>query len=262
MTNGKYSRSFGASSPGTWVFKVVWLGDNEYRSAESNNVTVTVIRTLVATVTAIPSTVYSGGTSMIKTTLASGGAPIMSASISLASSGGGTFSAVTDQGNGTYVSTYTAPDVAAQKASTISVTATKSGYQDASGQTQLTLQPLAINISVKDSDGTAVAGVTVTSTSQPSGQTALSGNTDASGKVSFSNVLKGTYNFKASKSGYEEKTWIITVQQGQAATETVTLAKSSGIPGYPILSVALALLVATIILYEMKYKRLRPLISQ
>jgi hypothetical protein len=249
MSNGKYSKAFEATSPGTYVFKVIWLGDSEYRSAESNNVTVTLIRKLSATLKTAPSTVYSGGTSMITTTLAGEEAPITGASISLASSGGGTFSAVTDQGNGTYISTYTAPSITTQTTSTISVTATKSGYQDASGQTQLTLQPLVIYINVKESDGTAIAGVTVTSTSQPSGQTTLSGNTDASGKVFFSNVLKGTYNFKASKSGYEEKTWITTVQQERATTETVTLTKSSGIPGYPIQSVVLALLVATVILY-------------
>ena len=219
--------------------------------AESNitSYTVHALPYLMIVATANPATVYFGGTSTIKITLTSGVELVTGALINLASSNGGAFSAVTDQGNGTYIATYTAPDVATQTTSTISVTAVKSGYKNASGQTQLSIQSLTISISVKDSDG-LVAGVTVTSTSQPNGQTALSGNTDQSGKLSFSNVLKGSYTFKASKSGYEDKTWNLNVQAGQLTVETITLVKQSGIPGYPTLSTVFALLVAVFILYS------------
>ncbi len=162
---------------------------------------------------------------------------------------------MTDQGNGTYVATYTAPEVVTQKVSTINVSASKSGYTGTSGQTQVTVQPLIININVKASDNAPIAGVTVSSTSQPSGQATLSGNTDAGGLVVFSGVQKGAYVFKATKSGYDDKTWNLNVQQGQATTETITMVKQSGIPGYPILSVVLALLVAAITLYRGKYLR-------
>jgi hypothetical protein len=59
--------------------------------------------------------------------------------------------------------------------------------------------------------------------------------------------LKGSYNFEATKSGYAEKTWTTTVVAGQATSETMILTKASeGIPGYPMLSIALAVLAATI----------------
>ena len=265
MTNGKFGRAFAASSPGTWAFKVVWTGDDEYESAESNNVTVTIkaLPALAAAASASPATVYSGGSSTIRATLKSGGAAVTGATVNLTSSNGGTFSTVSDKGNGTYVATFTAPDIVTQTLCTIAVSASKSGYLGGSGQTQVTVQPLVLTIIVKWSDGTPITGVALASTSQPSGQTALSGTTDANGQVSFSNVLKGAYTFKATKSGYDDKTWTLNVQGGQATTETITLVKpSGGIPGYPLLSVTLALLAATIILYRGKQMLVRPVKHQ
>jgi hypothetical protein len=250
MTNGKYSRSFGAGTAGKWTFKVVWIGDNEYTNSESNNITVNVSNALAVTVTANPSTIYSGGTSTIRATVTSGGAPVTGATLSPTSSSVGAFSAVTDQGNGTYVATYTAPDLVTRLVSTISVPASKPGYIGASGQAQVSVEPLVITINVKGDDGSTITSVSVASSSQPSGQAALSGNTDANGKVTFNGVLKGAYSFKASKSGYEDKTWTLNVQAGQAMTETTTLVKQSGIPGYPPLSIALALLLSLIILFK------------
>jgi len=256
MTNSRFDRVFEASSPGIWAFKVVWAGDDEYKSADSNNITVTIksIPALAAVAKASPATVYSGGASTIRASLTSGGAAVTGATVNFASSNGGTFSTITDQGNGTYLATYTAPDVVAQTVSTVTVSASKSGYLGVSGQTQVTVQPLVISIYVKASDGAPISGAAVTSTSQPSGQTALSGNTDASGQLIFINVQKGDYAFKATKSGYDDKTWTLKVQQGQAATETITLVKTSGIPGYPNLSIALALLLAMIISYWGKHR--------
>jgi dipeptidyl aminopeptidase/acylaminoacyl peptidase len=266
MTNGVFDKAFSASSPGTWAFKVVWAGDDEYKSAESNSVTVTIksLPALAAAAAASPVTVYSGGSSTIRATLTGGGAAITGATVNFVSSNGGIFSTVADKGNGTYVATFTAPDIVAQTVCTVTVSASKSGYLDGSAQTQVTVQPLVLNIYVKWSDDTPIASVALASTSQPSGQTALSGTTDANGQVSFSNVQKGTYTFKATKSGYDDKTWTVTVQQGQATIETITLVKPSGggIPGYPIPSVALALLAATIILYRWKHIRARPVKHQ
>jgi len=42
MTNGAYSQAFESNSLGIWDFKVVWAGDGEYNSAESNTVTVNI----------------------------------------------------------------------------------------------------------------------------------------------------------------------------------------------------------------------------
>jgi len=179
---------------------------------------------LTVTATASPVTIYSGGTSTITFSVMSGGTAITAATISLTSSQGGAFSAVTDNGNGTYTATFTAPDITAQITCTIGASFSKSGYTDGSGQTQVTVQPLVLNIIVKEAEGNPLAGATVVSTSQPSGQTALSGTTDANGLATFTGILKGSYTIKASKSDYEDNTWTGTVAAGQATTQTITLA--------------------------------------
>ena len=260
ITDGKFNTIFAASSPGIWAFKVVWEGDDEYNASESNNVTVRVqLPTISVRVDAGPTTVYSGGTSTIRASLTGGGAAISGASVTVSSSNGGSMSAVSDKGNGTYVTTFTAPETTAQTTCTLTFSASKAGYLSGSVQAQITVQPLVIKIQIKGSDGAPFAGVALASASQPSGQAALSGSTDVNGQVSFAGVLKGSYTFKASKSGYDDKTLSLMVQQGQAASETVTLNKSpGGIPGYPALSIIFAMLAVLLVLYRMKPVKSRP----
>jgi hypothetical protein len=107
---------------------------------------------------------------------------------------------------------------------------------------------------LKDADNNFVAGVYVTSTSQPSGQAPLSGTTDSKGLVSFSGILKGTYTIKASKTGYEDKTWTATVIAGQQTTETATLTKPSGIPWISFLEGIAGVAVGVIVALKMKKK--------
>jgi hypothetical protein len=123
---------------------------------------------LAVTVTVSPTTIYSGGMSTIRVFVASEGTAISGATVSLTSSQGGAFSAVTDYSNGTYTATFTAPDITTQTTCNITATASKSGYTGGSGQTQVTVQPLILNIYVKDADGKPIVGATVVSTSQPS----------------------------------------------------------------------------------------------
>jgi hypothetical protein len=107
---------------------------------------------------------------------------------------------------------------------------------------------------VKDADNNFVAGVSVTSTSQPSSQTPISGTTDSNGLISFSGILKGTYTIKASKTGYEDKTWTATVLTGQQTTETATLTKPSGIPWVSSLEAIAGVTVGIIVALKIKKK--------
>jgi len=202
---------------------------------------------LAVTVTTSPATIYSGGESTITVSVASQGTVITGAAISLTSDKGGAFSMVTDRADGTYEATFTAPDITAETICTLATTASKSGYLSSSGQTDVMVQPLILNIYVKDTDGNPIAGATVSSTSQPSGQTALSGTTDVNGLVRFSGVLKGSYTITASKTGYEEKTWTVTVTAGQATTETINISKPTEPTKFPWVLVITAIVAVLII---------------
>jgi adhesin/invasin len=259
LSNGQYSLAVTPSSLGTYQFRASWPGDDLYNAADSSTTSVTVSAqpTLTATITATPTSIYSGGTSTIRVTLTSQATAVAGATVTFASDKGGTFSTVTDSGNGTYTSTYTAPDINAQTTITVTATASKTGYAGSSAQTQITAQLLVLNITIKGSDGSSIDGATVASTSQPSGQTALNKTTDANGLVSFTGVLKGSYTFKATKTGYDDKTWTVTVQAGQVTTETATLSKPSaspGIPGFPYESIVLGLIAGIIVVWLLQRK--------
>jgi len=259
LSNGQYSLAVTPSSLGAYQFRANWPGDDLYNPADSSTTSVTVSAqpTLTATITATPTSIYSGGTSTIRVTLTSQASAVTGATVSLASDKGGTFSTVTDSGNGTYTSTYTAPDINAQTTITVTATASKTGYAGSSAQTQITAQLLVLNITIKGSDGSSIDGATVASTSQPSGQTALNKTTDVNGLVSFTGILKGSYTFKATKTGYDDKTWTVTVQAGQVTTETATLLKPSaspGIPGFPYESIVLGLIAGIIVVWLLQRK--------
>jgi len=230
--NGTYTATFTAPTVTTSTACVITATASKSGYISGSGQTTVTVQPLplAVSVTASPTTIYSGGTSTIKVSVTSVGTAITGATVSLTSDKGGTFSAVADHANGTYTATFTAPDITTQTTCTITASASKSGYTSGSGQAQVTVQPLTLNIYVKDADGKPIAGATVVSTSQPSGQTALSGTTDANGLVVFTGILKGSYTIKASKSGYEDKSWTVTVIAGKATTETVTLSKVAEFP--------------------------------
>jgi hypothetical protein len=59
-----------------------------------------------------------------------------------------------------------------------------------------------IIVYVKDSNNNIVEGATVTSTTQPSGQSPLVGTSDSTGSTKFSNILPGSYTFRATKNRF------------------------------------------------------------
>jgi hypothetical protein len=93
-------------------------------------------------------------------------------------------------------------------------------YVSSTGQTALTA---SLRVKVIDGAGNIVSGATITSTTQPSGQTALSGSSGVKDPTVFSEVLAGSYIVQAAKTGYVTATGSVTVGEGATADVTVTL---------------------------------------
>lgn len=96
---------------------------------------------LSVTVAASPTAVDSGGGVSITVRVTSGSSNITGASITLSDEGGGgSFTSVTDKGNGEYSATYTAPTTSVLKTVTIKATVTKSGFNPGTGQKDITVR--------------------------------------------------------------------------------------------------------------------------
>jgi polyhydroxybutyrate depolymerase len=89
-----------------------------------------------------------------------------------------------------------------------------------------------LKVTVKDSNGAAITGATVTTTSQPSGQTALNGISATNGTAKFTNLLPGSYAIQASKDGYATGLAQGIVVAGETAETSITLQVQGGIPGW------------------------------
>ena len=112
-----------------------------------------------------------------------------------------------------------------------------------------------ITIYVKDIDGNPINGAGVTSTSQPSGQTTLSGNTGSEGYVTFDDVKTGSYIFLASASGYKSSSESVSTSVGELFEKTMLLEEEpKGIPGFLNESLIIGLVLGTF-LYRLRQQR-------
>jgi hypothetical protein len=93
-------------------------------------------------------------------------------------------------------------------------------YAASTGQAVLTA---SMRVKVIDGSGSIVSGATITSTTQPSGQTPLSGASGVKDPTVFSDVLAGSYTVQVDKTGYVTATGAVTVVEGATADVTVTL---------------------------------------
>jgi hypothetical protein len=160
-------------------------------------------------------------------------------------------------------------------AGSYTVQASKDGYNSASGTVSVTAGGVAdlaitlqaatakgdLKIIVKDPSGVVISGVSVSSTSQPSGQSTLSGISAADGTIVFTGIIAGDYTLQVSKSGFVSSTGKGTVKAGSQTDSSVTLQAqpSSGIPGFPIASVFVGIMLCTawLWLYERKHPPFR-----
>jgi hypothetical protein len=209
-----------------------------YASGQASINTYVIDPPLTVTVTAHPNSTTSNEQTTIHIyvtdeTLTPPGA-VPGATVELASDGGGNFSQVTDERTGTYMAVFTTPTVETSTVLTITATASNPGYAGGEAEVALTVNPTGVGgdilISVQDLDGNPISGASVISTSQPDGQSALSGTTDITGYVAFENVKAGSYTIRVNKTGYDTWNQQIIVTDGQTTTDVVAIAPST--PGF------------------------------
>ncbi|MEM3489436.1 MAG: carboxypeptidase regulatory-like domain-containing protein [Nitrososphaerota archaeon] len=81
-----------------------------------------------------------------------------------------------------------------------------------------------LQVIVRDQNGNAIPGVDLISTSQPIGQTQLSGTTDQYGQYTWSDILTGSYVIQAVKIGYNTNSGSGIVNPQQTTMIAITLA--------------------------------------
>ncbi len=209
---------------------------------------------LQITVTANPTSVNNGYTTSITAYATANGGPVTGATVTLSSSNGGTFAATTEQENGYYNTTFTAPNFAQTTTCTITASVSKIGYLNGQNTTQITVQPApaptatptptptltpspspsatptpiptsdsgALMFLIQDSQGNPINNALVSSTIQPPGINTLLDLTNATGYVTFDNLTAGTYSFKAIKDGHPQTNETINFD-GTPLTLTITL---------------------------------------
>ncbi len=183
------------------------------------------------TVAADPDAVKPGNQTTIKAYVSyNGTGPATHAIVTFASNKGGNFTAVKEEGNGYYTSTFTAPKSTTPTNCSITANATKTGYNSTIGKTQVTVD---LNLAQAKgtmtmrvlADGTPVGAATVTSQTVPTGVQALSGTTNASGYVIFRNIPSGSYTLQVAKDGYQTTTQTVQFSSSQAKSQTMNLSK-------------------------------------
>ena len=93
------------------------------------------------TVTADPETVNNTGKSQITAYITADDTPVTGATTKFTSNNGGTFTAVTDQGNGYYKTNFTAPSFTKATVCTITASVSKTGYVNSLSTANITVEP-------------------------------------------------------------------------------------------------------------------------
>ncbi|HZD11968.1 MAG TPA: hypothetical protein VE177_00410, partial [Candidatus Binatus sp.] len=105
------------------------------------------------------SALRSGGVSTLTTLVSNASSPISGATLVFTSSLGGGFTQPVMTTPGVYSCNFTAPSVTSSGATTITITASKTGFADGSGQTSITLNPLpTLTVAVTPSPATVSPG--------------------------------------------------------------------------------------------------------
>ena len=110
-------------------------------------------------------------TTVITAFVTASAAPVTGATISFASNNGGTFGSTTEQGNGYYNVSFTAPSFSATTSCTITASGSKTGFLSAQGTTQITVVPAPAPTSTPTPVPTATPTSTATPTTSPTATT-------------------------------------------------------------------------------------------
>lgn len=172
-----------------------------------------------------------------------GSGPVFGATVTLKCDKTANFSAVKDEGNGNYAFVFTASNVTKETVYTFTVNATKAGYTGNVAKVNVTVSPSAqttgtIVLLVADGNGSPLSGASVTGGN-------LNGVTNATGYITFANVVAGTYSVQVSKADFDVKDETLTFQTGQVSTRTVTLSQPAG--SFFSLPVIIGIVVAVVV---------------
>ena len=203
---------------------------------------------LQMTISANQTNVNNGYTISIMVYVTASGGPVTSATVAFASNNGGTFASTSEQGNGYYNTSFTAPNFAQTTTCTITASVSKTGYLNGQATTQITVVPApaptttptpsptatptsaptsssdsgVLTFLIQDSQGKPISNALVSSTIQPQGINSLLDLSNATGYVTFNNLTAGNYSFKAVKDGHPQINETINFD-GKPLTLTITL---------------------------------------
>jgi len=230
------------------------LGVGYNKGSASFQITVSPSPTLVVSASSIPGTCYSGGRVSVYMSVNDGMNPVLGASISLTSLSGGTFSNLTEEGNGQYSCIFSSPSVIAPASIEISITASKYRYEPGSTKLHVTVKPLepgrgSLHIFVKTgASQDPVMGALLVFTSTPSGQPSLNTTTDKNGFAQFENIVAGTYLVQASEEGFLVQNKSETILAGQITADTITVIMIPEFSGWLILVLFMTITLSVIAL--------------
>jgi hypothetical protein len=115
-----------------------------------------------------------------------------------------------------------------------------------------------ISIQVRDIVGNPIEGASVTSIVQPTGQSQLSGTTDSTGEITFTNAYVGTYTFEASFTDFISGNTTLTLEAGGTEAYTITLESIvTGISPEWLLIAGAAVVVSVIVIIAIVLRRRR-----
>ncbi len=209
---------------------------------------------------------------------------VAGATLTFASDNGGSFTAASDLGNGYYKTTFTAPSFTQATTCTVTATAVKTGYITSQATTQVTVSPPPpatpaptatpkpsptptptptassrtnstttsnstgiIQLRIEDYDGNPLSNATISSTVQPAGAKTLSGVTNSTGYIIFTNVTIGQYSFNITRDGYEGLSTPINYKGSSTTMALALTAQSGGASSGDSSSTTLILVVVVVI---------------
>lgn len=132
-----------------------------------------------------------------------------------------------------------------------------------------------LRVEIRDENGNSISGATLTSTSQPSGQTPCTSTSDTEGIFTFRDLKRGDYSFDATCNGYEDQSISTNILAGETSEVIITLEKKqtqtltqqpispsttestdtdthaqTGIHGFSNVSVIIGFIVAIMLIYS------------
>jgi Carboxypeptidase regulatory-like domain len=255
-SDGKYTDSYTATLAGSWTVEASWSGNTQYNGASSESKAFSVSQPSVTTGGIKITVLDSANSPIVGATVSSTVAPTGQTSLNGVSGSDGSVS-FTNVAVGSYT-------FSASKTGYTSNTATLNVVAGSIASASTTLQTPApnsggIKVTVSDNNGAPIVGATVSSTSTPSGQIALSGVSGSDGSTSFTGVAPGSYTLQAIGSNYVTNSGTATVVTGSVANITIKLQTQStggsGVPGYPYEAIISGVVLVAVVLILLRRRQ-------